>query len=262
MTRRFFSLRSPPGPGLRRFVEAGRREPGALPGVLFRTLAGMDLINALPSTFPGLDPLPAKWAKSPPLDRYSSLADVARAISRFDAESDRVVNTLLALPLTDRLVVPTLLMGLRQRLVVCRGRDHLMLNDLVTEVVLAIEELRRAGPTRRNRQDGERIGYLIVDRARDRQRCAIRRERHTTAVEPELLTDVVPAEMMSAAEAVAERDRLRVLRRRVLASGVPSLVRSWNSLVELVDEPRLSQAERDRWKYVRRRLSAYLGDAA
>ena len=64
-------------------------------------------------------------------------------------------------------------------------------------------------------------------------------------------------------DVVDTRLRLRTLRSQVAASGDPALVRSWNTLVELVGTPRDTAADRYRWKYVRRRLNQRLDpDAA
>ena len=118
-----------------------------------------------------------------------SVAEIEQAIGRFDDESDLVVSALLAMPLDDPLVAPVLLAGLRPLIFLCRGRDRRLLNDLVTEAAVAIAELRRVRPVRARR----RLAYVIVDRARDRQRASLRRQMACRSIDPLLVAESVAA---------------------------------------------------------------------
>lgn len=190
----------------------------------------------------------------PPLARYERLGDLVDVVGQRDDESDAAISALLALPHDDEMVVPVVLVGLRRLLLLCRGSRRALLDDLVSEVAIAIGELRHVRPLTHRR----RLAYVIVDRARDRQRAGLRRQRgwypidgHEMAGAPVTSTCVVEDEAL-------DRVVVASVRARVAASEDPGLCRSWNSLVELVDLPRRSQAERDRWKYIRRRLGAHL----
>ena len=192
------------------------------------------------------------------LSGYLSFADLESAIGGVDDESDAVIDGLLGMPAADPLVATVLLAGLRPLVFLCRGRDRALLNELVTEVAIVIGEMRRVRPVTQRR-----LAYVIVDRARDRQRAGLRREFACRSIDPLTVAESMADDRAAVDEVVVERLRLDVLRGQVAASGDVSLARSWNSLIELVDAPRLSQAERDRWKYIRRRLSGALGpDAA
>ncbi|HRD99938.1 MAG TPA: hypothetical protein PLV68_01495, partial [Ilumatobacteraceae bacterium] len=180
-------------------------------------------------------------------------------VGRVSDTSDAVVAALLAMPLDDDLVAPVLVAGLRRLLFLCRGSRRELLDDLVVELAIAIGELRRVRPLVFRR----RLAYVIVDRARDRQRAALRRERAWRPVDALGVAELLESGDAGVEEAAVDRVRLGVVRDQIVAAGDVALARSWNSLVELMDSPRESQAERDRWKYVRRRLAGHLGpDAA
>ena len=123
------------------------------------------------------------------------------AIGRLDNESDEVLDALLSLPPHDPLVTPVVLAGLRRLIFLCRGRDRDLLNDLTTEVAIAIGELRRVRPTRTNR----RLGYVIVDRARDRQRAALRRQLSCPIFDPSVVAETVATSGPDVDDVVAER---------------------------------------------------------
>jgi hypothetical protein len=210
----------------------------------------MELFDVLPSVVDGHARLPVRWADSPVLAEYRLLGEVMRAVGRLDGESDAVVEALLAMPVDDELVAPVLLCGLRRLLFLCRGTRRDLLDDLLGEVAIAIGELRRVRPLTYTR----RLGYVIVDRARDRQRAALRREATWRPLDALEIAGQLPSDEPAVEAVVLDRVRLSVIREQVAASGEPALARSWNSLIELVDAPRGSRAERDRWKYIRRRL--------
>jgi hypothetical protein len=219
----------------------------------------MELFNALPAALDHGAPLPGSWTAEPVLACHETLGDLAAVIGRFDGKSDDVIAALLTMPLDDELVTPVLLAGLRRLLFLCRGSRRELLDDLIVESAIAIAELRRVRPLTFRR----RLAYVIVDRARDRQRASLRRDRSWLPIDALSIGEVLPTRTSDVEDDVLDRVRLGVVREQVVASGDSGLRRSWNSLIELVDTPRSSQAERDRWKYIRRRLSDYLDpDAA
>lgn len=213
----------------------------------------MDLLDVVAASHSFADRLPGRWC-APNVAGYYSLGEVVVAIDRLDDASDAVLTELLSFDLNDPLVVPAMLLGLRRLIVLCRRRDRVLLNDLVTEVVIVIGEMRRV----RSVSVGRRLGYVIVDRARDRQRAALRRQLSRPVFDPSVVAETVADAGPDLDEVVVERSQLRALRDRVEASGDPGLARSWNSLLAMVETPRSTQAERDRWKYVRRRLVQHL----
>ena len=214
----------------------------------------MDLFDALASRQYSELPVPPQWTASPALARHESLADVASAIARLDNTSDSVLEALLSLDIDDRVVTPVILLGLRRLIFLCRGRDRELLNDLTTEVAIVIGEMRRVRPARA----GRRLGYVMVDRARDRQRAALRRQISRPVFDPMVVAETVADDSPDLEALVVERLRLQALRHQIEVSGDPGLARSWNTLLVLMETPRSSQAERDRWKYVRRRLVQHL----
>lgn len=219
----------------------------------------MELFDALPLVVDGDAPLPAAWITDQVLAGHATFGRLATSIARLDRGSDDVVAALLAMPLDDQLVTPVILAGLRRLLFLCRGAQRDLLEDLIVEAAIAIGELRRVRPLTFRR----RLGFVIVDRARDRQRASLRRDLSWLPVDALSVSESMTTPQSVVEDEVIDRMRLDVVRAQVAASGDSSLRRSWNSLVQLVDAPRSSQAERDRWKYVRRRLADYLGpDAA
>lgn len=219
----------------------------------------MELFDALPGSLNRDASLPPRWSGSPPLAGCRTVGEVVDAVGRVGDASDAIVLALLAMPLDDDLVAPVLVAGLRRLLFLCRGSRRELLDDLVVELAIAIGELRRVRPLEFRR----RLAYVIVDRARDRQRAALRRERAWRPVDALGVAELLESGDAGVEEAVVDRVRLGVVRDQIVAAGDVALARSWNSLVELMDSPRESQAERDRWKYVRRRLAGHLGpDAA
>lgn len=214
----------------------------------------MDLFDAIASRQFTERPIPDRWGTPTTLAQYRSLTDVASAIARLDESSDGVLEALLSLDPDDQLVTPVILLGLRRLIFLCRGRDRDLLNDLTTEVAIVIGEMRRV----RHAVVGRRLGYVIVDRARDRQRATLRRQLARPVFDPMVVAETVADVSPDVDELVVERLRLQALRRQVEVSGDPGLARSWNTLLVLMETPRSSQAERDRWKYVRRRLVQHL----
>ena len=214
----------------------------------------MDLFDAVASIQLSERPVPVGWALLPALAAHDSMGDVATSIARLDDTSDEVLVALLSLEPDDQLVTRVILYGLRRLIFLCRGRDRELLNDLTTEVAIVIGEMRRVRPAR----VGRRLGYVIVDRARDRQRAALRRQLARPVFDPMVVAETVADSGPDVDEVVVERLRLQAFRRQVEVSGDPGLARSWNTLLVLMEAPRSSQAERDRWKYVRRRLVQHL----
>ena len=243
-----------------RGASAGRwdRRRGVVRGVPALTVEGMDLYDSILLPNFGTTPIPPRWAEIPSIETCRTLADVTTQIEQLDDASDDTILALLGQPLDDQLVVPVLLAGVRRVMHQARGRNRERLNDLVTETAIVICELRRA----RSFTAGRRLGYVIVDRAHDRQRA--REERVARApLSSEIATNTLVSGEPQMDDVVDTRLRLHTLRSQVAASGDPALVRSWNTLVELVGTPRDTAADRYRWKYVRRRLNERLDpDAA
>lgn len=105
--------------------------------------------------------------------------------------------------------------------------------------------------------------YVIVDRARDRQRAGLKRERAVVPFGALYVAERLLTEPGSVEDEAIDRAELAGLRQQVATSRDPRLRRSWNSLIELSDAPRDSRVDRDRWKYVRTRLAGHFApDAA
>ena len=218
-------------------------------GVPIFIVGGMDLYDSILPANLGTTPIPTRWATMPSMTTCRTLADVCTRIEQLDDASDQTIVELLARPLDDQLVVSVILAGVSHVMYQSRGRHRERLNDLVTETTIVICELRRVRSVTASR----RLGYVIVDRAHDRQRW--REERAASRPDcPDVAVETRAHVDQEIDDIVDTRVRLRTLRAQVAASGDPSLVRSWNTLLELVGTPRDTRIERDRWKYVRRRL--------
>lgn len=219
----------------------------------------MELFDALPSVVDRGGRPPSHWLEVPALSRFECLGVLIDAIARHDSESDVLIGALLGLPHDDELVAPVLIAGLRNLLFLCRGSRRELLDDLLTEVAIAIGELRRVRPLSHRR----RFAYVIIDRARDRQRASLRRDLSWRPVDSLQVANWLLTPSAAVEDEALNRVTVASVRETVASSADMGLRRSWNSLVELVDAPRESQAERDRWKYVRRRLTDHFGpDAA
>ena len=169
-------------------------------------------------------------------------------VRRIGVESDVLVDDLLAV--SERPDVATLVLAVAAApLARARcGRDRDRCDLLLTEFALAVAEARVDRPvSARHRLS------LLLDRSWDRVRRA--RPSGFAPVDPEelsrtgLVADpfarVLDREMLHGVRTQLERD----------AEAGVALVRAWNSALELYDREGRSEAERDRWRYVRRVLS-------
>ncbi len=191
--------------------------------------------------------VPVEWQGSRHLAACPSMDELVARVRRIGVESDVLVDDLLAL--SERADVAALVLSVaavplaRAR---C-GRDRERCDLLLTEFALAVAEARVDRPVSvRHRLS------LLVDRSWDRVRRA--RPSGFTPVDPgDLDRAGLSADPLAR---VLDRDLLDGVRARLerdVVGGV-SLVRAWNSALELYDREGRSEAERDRWKYVRRVL--------
>jgi len=225
------------------------------------SVGDMDLCQRLVPERSRWRPIPPGWSTLD-LDEYRTLGDVAAAIAAFDDESDRVLAELLAARWQDdELVVSTILAGLQPLVRRYRANRPDLMNDLLIEATIVVCEMRRVRPT----SFGRRTGYVIVDRAHDRQRHRLERagRLRPRELDPNLASRSIICVETPMEEFVEYRLLVRDLRDRVEATGERALIRSWNTLLDLDGSSRDSQSDRDRWKYVRRRLIKRLrSDAA
>lgn len=191
--------------------------------------------------------VPEGWQGSWRLSRCPSTAEMVARVRRIGVESDVLVDDLLAVG--ERVDVATLVLAVAAApLARARcGRDRDRCDLLLTEFALVVAEARIDRPVSvRHRLS------LLLDRSWDRVRRA--RPSGFAPVDPDELdrTGVVADPFAR----VIDRDLLEGVRARLdrdVDAGV-ALVRAWNSALELYDREGRSEAERDRWKYVRRVL--------
>lgn len=193
------------------------------------------------------DGVPEEWRGSWHLSRCPSMAEVVALVRRIGVESDVLVDDLLAVG--ERVDVATLVLAVAAApLARARcGRDSDRCELLLTEFALVVAEARVDRPVSvRHRLS------LLLDRSWDRVRRA--RPSGFAPVDPEELSRTgLVADPFAR---VLDRDLLDGVRTRLerdAEAGV-ALVRAWNSALELYDRDGRSEAERDRWKYVRRVL--------
>ena len=193
------------------------------------------------------DGVPEEWRRSRCLADCSSAEELVERVRRIGVESDVLVDDLLAV--SERPDVATLVLAVAAApLARARcGRDRDRCDLLLTEFALAVAEARVDRPvSARHRLS------LLLDRSWDRVRRA--RPSGFAPVDPEelsrtgLVADpfarVLDREMLHGVRTQLERD----------AEAGVALVRAWNSALELYDREGRSEAERDRWRYVRRVL--------
>ncbi|MTA13244.1 MAG: hypothetical protein F2534_11645 [Actinobacteria bacterium] len=191
--------------------------------------------------------IPEEWQGSQRLAACSSAEELVARVRRIGVESDVLVDDLLAV--SDLPEVATLVLAVAAApLARARcGRDRDRCDLLLTEFALAVSEARVDRPMSvRHRLS------LLLDRSWDRVRRA--RPHGFAPVDPDELdrTGVVADPFAG----VLDRDVLDSVRARLErdADAGIALVRAWNSALELYDREGRSEAERDRWKYVRRLL--------
>jgi hypothetical protein len=191
--------------------------------------------------------IPEGWKGSRHLAACSSAEELVGRVRRIGVESDVLVDDLLAV--SERPEVASLVLAVaavplaRAR---C-GRDRDRCDLLLTEFALAVAEARVDRPVSvRHRLS------LLVDRAWDRVRRA--RPSGFVPVDPDDLDRT--GAVADPFARVLDRDFLDGVRARLErdADAGISLVRAWNSALELYDREGRSESERDRWKYVRRVL--------
>lgn len=191
--------------------------------------------------------VPEEWQGSWRLAACSSAEELVARVRRIGVESDVLVDDLLAV--RDLPEVATLVLAVAAApLARARcGRDRDRCDLLLTEFALAVSQARVDRPMSvRHRLS------LLLDRSWDRVRRA--RPPGFAPVDPDELDRAgVVADPYAR---VLDRDLLHGVRARLKrdADAGVALVRAWNSALELYDREGRSEAERDRWKYVRRVL--------
>ena len=191
--------------------------------------------------------IPEGWQGSRHLAACPSAGELVERVRRIGVESDVLVDDLLAV--SERPEVASLVLAVAAApLARARcGRDRDRCDLLLTEFALAVAEARVDRPVSvRHRLS------LLLDRSWDRVRRA--RPSGFAPVDPvELDRTGAVADPFAR---VLDRDFLDGVRARLErdADAGVALVRAWNSALELYDREGRSEAERDRWKYVRRVL--------
>jgi hypothetical protein len=193
------------------------------------------------------DGVPEEWRGSWHLSRCPSTAEMVARVRRIGVESDVLVDDLLAVG--ERVEVATLVLAVAAApLARARcGRDRDRCESLLTEFALVVAEARVDRPVSvRHRLS------LLLDRSWDRVRRA--RPSGFAPIDPDDLERTgLSADPFAG---VLDRELLHGVRTRLERDGDAgvALVRAWNSALELYDREGRSEAERDRWKYVRRVL--------
>lgn len=191
--------------------------------------------------------VPEAWKGSRHLAVYPSVEELVERVRRIGVESDVLVDDLLAV--SERPEVASLVLAVAAApLARARcGRDRDRCDLLLTEFALAVAEARVDRPVSvRHRLS------LLLDRSWDRVRRA--RPSGFAPVDPVDLDRI--GAVADPFARVLDRDLLDGVRARLErdADAGAALVRAWNSALELYDRDGRSEAERDRWKYVRRVL--------
>ena len=195
--------------------------------------------------------VPGSWMRDPRLAGHASAAAMASTVRAIGRDSDAVVDALLAVTerreLADCIIVAATVGLVRAR---CK-RGPIPPEDLLAEVAISVAEYRRDGAPSTERH----LINVMLDRAWDRVRAPYQRSQGMTVV----VSDHV--ERLAFEDCDVERlalNRVAVaeFRRRLRAdlASSPAAVRAWNSAVELVDVPRKSRVQLDRWKYARSQL--------
>ena len=195
--------------------------------------------------------VPRSWMRDPRLAGHASaavMASTARAIGR---DSDEVVDALLTVTerreLADCIIVAAMVGLVRAR---CR-RGPIPPEELLAEVAISVAETRRDGVPATDRH----LMNVMLDRAWDRARAPHQRSQAMTVVASDLV-DRLAVEDGDAERMVLNRVALAHFRDQLRADEEcsPAAVRAWNSAVELIDIPRKSRVQLDRWKYARQQL--------
>ena len=196
--------------------------------------------------------LPPSWLSKQSLAAHVTVDRLVAAARHIGEESDDVVRALLsvadATQLADCILVGAMVALVRAR---CK-RGVILVDDLIAEVAIAVAEARRDGLPRTERH----LVNVLLDKAWDRACAPYQRARQVVLVSPDRVASLRGSDDEEPERVVVNRvavaDLRAHLQRSVIAT--PSAVRAWNSAVELVDVPRKSRVQLDRWKYVRAQL--------
>lgn len=195
--------------------------------------------------------LPDAWRRDPRLAGHPSASAMAATARAIGVDSDAVVGALLSVSdhreLADCIIVAATVGLVRAR---C-GRGPVPPEDLLAEVAITVAETRRDGVP----ETGRHLINVMLDRAWDRARAPHQRSRGTTVVASDLV-ERLAVEDGDAERMVLNRVALAHFREQLRADEErsPAAVRAWNSAVELIDIPRKSRVQLDRWKYARQQL--------
>jgi hypothetical protein len=196
--------------------------------------------------------LPETWLSVPGLTGHISVDGLVAAARHIGDESDEVVLALLnvaeATQLADCIIVGAMVALVRAR---CK-RGVILVDDLIAEVAIAVAEARRGGLPRTERH----LVNVLLDKAWDRVCAPYQRARRVLLVSPDRVASLPGSDEEEPERVVVNRVAVADLRAHIrrTAGATPSAVRAWNSAVELVDVPRKSRVQLDRWKYVRAQL--------
>ena len=195
--------------------------------------------------------LPTSWMRDPRLAGHASASAMVATARAIGTDSDAVVYALLSASdnreLADCIIVASMVGLVRAR---C-GRGPIPPEELLAEVAISVAETRRDGMPATDRH----LINVMLDRAWDRARAPQQRSQGMTVVASDLVERL----------AVEDGDVERVVLNRVALANFrdqlradeecsPAAVRAWNSAVELIDVPRKSRVQLDRWKYARQQL--------
>ena len=195
--------------------------------------------------------LPRSWSRDPRLAGHASAASVASTVRAIGRDSDEVVDALLKVTerreLADCIIVAATVGLVRAR---CR-RGPIPPEELLAEVAISVAETRRDGVPATDRH----LINVMLDRAWDRARAPQQRCQGMTVVASDLV-ERLTVEDGDVERTVLNRVALAHFRDQLRADEgcSPAAVRAWNSAVELVDVPRKSRVQLDRWKYARQQL--------
>jgi hypothetical protein len=195
--------------------------------------------------------LPTSWKRDPRLTGHASASAMAATARAIGIESDEVVDALLSVgdhtELADCIIVASMVGLVRSR---CR-RGPIPPEDLLAEVAISVAETRRDGVPATDRH----LINVMLDRAWDRIRAPHQRSRGATVVASDLV-ERLAVEDGDAERMVLNRVAVAQFRDQLRADEEcsPAAVRAWNSAVELIDIPRKSRVQLDRWKYARQQL--------
>lgn len=193
--------------------------------------------------------LPSSWSFEE-FDDIGSLVELAHEIRRIGPRSDSLVRSLLSVG-NDDLVAEVVISAAHPMLHCrCAGRPGLTVDDLTTELALAVASVRHDGVP----DTGRHLLNVLVDMAWGQARKPLRRVVVPTvdaARVGHLLVslDRHPEDVLDGVALEAFRDGLAAA-----SSSQRGLVRCWNSAVDLGLRDERSQAERYRLKYARSQL--------